>query len=87
MSCSAQHQRSERSLATEPETKSKPKLKTEPKTLPKPKSKHSPSAFQESTRTHCGVANFLPSISSVVGAYQPEMFIWRLCIALHCLPR
>lgn len=43
--------------------------------------------FEAATRTHCGVPNFLPSISAIVGSYQPEMFIWRLCIALHCLPR
>lgn len=33
------------------------------------------------------VGNYLPSISAAIGAYEPEMFIWRILIALHCLPR
>ncbi|XP_068721017.1 post-GPI attachment to proteins factor 2-like [Montipora capricornis] len=43
--------------------------------------------FEETTRTHCKVNNYLPSISASVGGFMPERFIWRVGIALHCLPR
>ncbi|XP_078369876.1 acyltransferase PGAP2-like [Oculina patagonica] len=43
--------------------------------------------FDETTRTQCHVPNYLPSISAAVGEYMPEKFIWRIGIALHCLPR
>ncbi|KAJ7393050.1 Post-GPI attachment to protein factor 2 [Desmophyllum pertusum] len=43
--------------------------------------------FDETTRTHCKVANYLPSISAAIGDHMPEKFIWRVGIALHCLPR
>ncbi|XP_044175094.1 post-GPI attachment to proteins factor 2-like isoform X2 [Acropora millepora] len=43
--------------------------------------------FDETTRTHCKVANYLPSISASIGGHMPETFIWRVGIALHCLPR
>lgn len=33
------------------------------------------------------VANYLPSISAAIGGHMPEKFIWRVGIALHCLPR
>lgn len=36
----------------------------------------------ESTRTHCGVANFWPSVSASV-KNEPEQFIWRLAVSLH----
>ncbi|XP_078369878.1 acyltransferase PGAP2-like [Oculina patagonica] len=42
--------------------------------------------FDETTRTQCHVPNYLPSISAAVGGYMPEKFIWRVGIALHCLP-
>lgn len=43
--------------------------------------------FDETTRTRCKVANYLPSISASIGGHMPETFIWRVGIALHCLPR
>ena len=37
----------------------------------------------DTTRTHCAVANFWPSVSAAVGNNQPEIFVWRLAVALH----
>uniref|UniRef100_W6NIB9 Ribosomal protein L10e L16 and Frag1 DRAM Sfk1 domain containing protein n=1 Tax=Haemonchus contortus TaxID=6289 RepID=W6NIB9_HAECO len=43
--------------------------------------------FEAATRTHCGVENWLPSISAAVSTYAPEMYIWRMFIAVHGGPR
>ncbi|CAF4539817.1 unnamed protein product [Rotaria socialis] len=43
--------------------------------------------FEKSTRTHCNVTNFLPSISASISEYEPQRFIWRLCFALDSIPR
>ncbi|CAF2621965.1 unnamed protein product [Rotaria sp. Silwood2] len=43
--------------------------------------------FEKSTRTHCQVFNFLPSISASIGDCEPQRYIWRLCFALDSIPR
>jgi hypothetical protein len=43
--------------------------------------------FEKSTRTHCNVFNFLPSISASIGDCEPQRYIWRLCFALDSIPR
>lgn len=43
--------------------------------------------YEEVTSTHCHVRNFLPSVSTSVGAYSPQKYVWRMSIALHCTPR
>ncbi|XP_028401382.1 post-GPI attachment to proteins factor 2-like isoform X2 [Dendronephthya gigantea] len=43
--------------------------------------------FEDATKTHCNVPNYIPSISTSIGDFRPQTYIWRICIALHCFPR
>lgn len=43
--------------------------------------------YERSTATHCGVDNYLPSISAAIGNYQPQRFIWQTAILLQTFPR
>jgi post-GPI attachment to proteins factor 2 len=43
--------------------------------------------FERSTATHCHVDNYLPSVSATIGNYQPQRFVWQLCIVVQFLPR
>lgn len=43
--------------------------------------------YDRSTATHCGVTNYLPSISAAIGNYQPQRFVWQCAILLQALPR
>lgn len=42
--------------------------------------------WDESTRTHCNVANFLPSISAAI-TLEPQKYFWRLFVGIHGTPR
>ncbi|XP_031551054.1 post-GPI attachment to proteins factor 2-like isoform X2 [Actinia tenebrosa] len=43
--------------------------------------------FDEVTKSHCRVPNYLPSISAATGDYSPEKYIWRIGIAYHSFMR
>ena len=43
--------------------------------------------FQASTKTHCEVDNFAPSISAAIGSFLPQKYVWQTCICLHISPR
>ena len=43
--------------------------------------------FDKATFTHCEVAQFLPSISSVIGGFPPTQPVWNAAIALQSTPR
>lgn len=42
--------------------------------------------YEMAVSTHCGVTNWLPSLSAVV-AYAPERYIWRFLLGISCTPR
>lgn len=43
--------------------------------------------LQASTKTHCEVDNFAPSISAAIGSFLPQKYVWQTCICLHISPR
>jgi len=43
--------------------------------------------YENSTKTHCEVENFAPSISAAIGSFLPQKYVWQVAIALHIVPR
>ncbi|CAF1194781.1 unnamed protein product [Adineta steineri] len=43
--------------------------------------------IEKSTRTHCKVSNFLPSISAITAGFEPQRFIWRVSFGLNSIIR
>ena len=43
--------------------------------------------FEESTKTHCDVSNFTPSISSAIGSFMPQKYVWQVVISHLMVPR
>ena len=43
--------------------------------------------FEDSNKTHCKVRNLLPSISSAISRFYPQIAIWRLLIGIDSFPR
>lgn len=43
--------------------------------------------FDSSTRTHCNVSNWLPSLSASIAGNTPERYIWPFLIGIHGAPR
>jgi len=43
--------------------------------------------YEKATYTHCEVKEFLPSISAVIGGFNPQKFIWSISIAIITGPR
>ncbi|XP_050442287.1 post-GPI attachment to proteins factor 2 isoform X2 [Adelges cooleyi] len=40
--------------------------------------------LEDSTGTHCRVKNYLPSISTAIGKYPAQQFLWTSIIFAHC---
>ena len=43
--------------------------------------------YEKATYTHCEVPELLPSISSVIGGFELQRFIWTLNVSLTTVPR
>lgn len=43
--------------------------------------------YEASTKTHCEVDNFAPSISAAIGSFLPQKYVWQTCVCLHITPR